>query len=566
MRSTSSRRGHELGSVNWAFVITLFLLLGFVFLWYQAADERDQAKAERQTAVQGIEKLKGEATAAGAMLQETSQVLGFASKTITVGGNQYTASDLDVARRHLQPDGKVEVDVAGAKTEVPGFYNWVRNGLTLQMSQSARTASSAAVTTKEVDFGWATTKFKEQLKQVGALAAAVPPKPTPPTDPGDAAAQAKYRADLESFTRAFDAYMGAMKALNAGEFQGELKRFKQVIGLPGVQDADTVKVVEVNYGAKVDVSPTSFQDLLTLPQAPFAAIGEDFRLNKEADLASIAKLTADLKAERQQVAEAATRFTTFQQQVETDLSKLRADLEAANSLASRNEARAVKAEQVSATVESEAKAEKSRLTSQNSALQEAVRGNKEKADLEIRRDDPDGRILSVSNERGTASINLGSKARAYPGLRFAVSYVDRGGARVGKGEVQVIRVTGEYSSEVRITGAASTFVAGDLISNPLFDAGRDIHVYCVGWTPDLIQRRRFAEMNVIVDARPSGDTDWFIVPDEWLGGEAAAPAEGSEEGEAPAAGASPLDKAKQEAQTFGASVITRRMIEAFLKL
>lgn len=565
MRSPSSRGAAQLGSVNWAFVVTLFLLLGFVFMWYSAADERDKAKAERQTAVQGLEKLKSEATAVGEALRETSLVLGWASKTMTVGGNQYTASDLDVARRHLQLDGKVEVDVNGQKTEVAGFYNWVRNGLTVDMSQSARTATPAAATSKEIDFGWMTTKFKEKLKEVSALASAIPAKPTPPVDPGDDVAQAKYRADLASYTSAVASHQEAMKALNGAEFAAELKRYKQVIGVFGAVDPDTVKVVQTNYGAKLDFVPTSFQDLLTLPQAPFAALVEDLKLNKEADLASLAKLNADLKAERQQVAEAAARYTQLQTQNETDLSKLRADLDTANSTASRNEARAVKAEQMATSVETEAKTEKSRLVSQNRALEERVRGIKEKADLEIRRDDPDGRILAVSNERAVGTINLGTKARVYPGLKFAVSYVDRGGARQTKGEVQVLKVTGEYSSEVRITGALSSLVAGDLISNPLFDATRDIHVYCVGWTPDLIQRRRFADMNVVLDERPSAQTDWFIVPDDWQGGMAAA-AEGAEEGAEPAAGASPLEKAKQEAQTFGASVITRRMIEAFLKL
>ena len=33
----------ERGSVNWAFVITLFLLLGVIFMWWTAADERDLA-------------------------------------------------------------------------------------------------------------------------------------------------------------------------------------------------------------------------------------------------------------------------------------------------------------------------------------------------------------------------------------------------------------------------------------------------------------------------------------------------------------------------------------------
>ena len=79
---------------------------------------------------------------------------------------------------------------------------------------------------------------------------------------------------------------------------------------------------------------------------------------------------------------------------------------------------------------------------------------------------------------------------------------------------------------------------------------------------DLIEAARLKEMRVVVDAAPTGGTDYFVVPDSWQGG-APKPVEGADPA---AAGANPLDKAKQDALTFGATVITKRMLESFLKL
>ena len=116
---------------------------------------------------------------------------------------------------------------------------------------------------------------------------------------------------------------------------------------------------------------------------------------------------------------------------------------------------------------------------------------------------------------------------------------------------------------------ANPIVGGDIISNPLFDADEPIHVFIVGELqkyPLSIAERRLNRMNVIIDAEPYGETDYFVVPDAL-----AAPApettdddDGFDDDEGQPAGASEYEKIQQVAKNFGATVITERMLNEFL--
>ena len=74
--SLSFRRRSDLGNVNWAFVITLVLLLGFVFLWFQAADERDKAKEETQKTKDAYKEVNAQIETGGLDFLDVNQVLG----------------------------------------------------------------------------------------------------------------------------------------------------------------------------------------------------------------------------------------------------------------------------------------------------------------------------------------------------------------------------------------------------------------------------------------------------------------------------------------------------------
>jgi hypothetical protein len=566
----SARGSSMLGSVNWAFVITLFLLLGIIFMWWSAADERDQAVLKRDEYSKALSTVSAEGLAIAEELDKTAKLMGFNTQTIAYKGGTYAKVDRAAAEQHLLMTGEVEIsspDNPDVKIKLPGTLNLLLNHLKVTIPVAVRSGDGAAVAKefiKEVDFTWASQNFKNKLKEVSALGAAVPHQPQPPADTDDEAATAKYRADLEAYNRAVQAYNAAMTQLTGPDFTNEWKQFKQVIsGVPF--DPDTTKAYELNFRPKlVGNEAKTFQDLLALWKGPFDSILAEFKANKEADQIQIAKLNAEIGALTKSVEEEKKRFEDLRSGDQAELTRQKAEYDKVLAQSAANEQQARKAENDLQVALGEFKKQQSRSNAEMSAMRSRIASDKERADLEIRRDEVDGTLLSVSNTSQTGTISVGSSDKAYPGLKFVVSYVDRGGARQAVGQVQVIKVTGPHSSEVRVLDATQPLVTGHLISNPLFASGREIHIHPVGWTPDLIQSRRLRDMNVIVDAQPTAKTDFFVVPDDWKGGSAAPPAEGEEP--AAAAAANPLDKAKLEAQTFGATVITFRMLDNFLRL
>jgi hypothetical protein len=571
LASARSARGNAAtGSVNWAFVITLFLLLGVVFMWWNAADERDQTIAKRDEYKKNYDAIRLEGQALADELDKTAKLMGFTGpKPLVWQGTPVTTVDRTAAEQHLIATGEVEftsVEDPTVKVKMPGTLNILLNGLKVTITAAARSGDGSAVAkewTKEVDFSWASQAFKGKLKDVNLLWQAIPPRPEPPADKDDEAATAKYRADLETYTRAVGNYNAAMSELTGPQFSGEWKQWKQVIsGVPF--DPDTTKAYELNFRPKlVGNEAKTFQDLLVLWKGPFEAILTEFRLNKETDQQIIAKLNSEKAALEKSLEEQKTRYTELQTGDAAELTRTKAELEKERTRADTNEQLRQQADNTTTQVSTDSKKQLAKANAENAAMKNRIASEKERADLEIRRDEVDGTLLSVSG-RDTGTISVGSSDKAFPGLKFNVSYVDRGGARQTVGMVQVIKVTGPHSSEVRVLSATQPLVSGHLISNPLFASGREIHIYAVGWTPDLIQSRRLADMNVIVDAAPTARTDYFVVPDDWKGGTAAAPKEGEEPSAVPAT--NPLDKAKQEAFTFGATVITFRMLDAFLRL
>ncbi len=564
LRGGTTPRSRSLGSVNWAFVITLFVALIFIFMWYTVADDRDKLKADNENYVKAYKEGAVQLETAIGHITALSDAVGFKTLSVNLGGRNIPLSDVAKLRQHFDKAGEVEVVQAdGTKVMEPGFMASLWK-LEVQIDQSTRSGGNPGVTETVVDLSQTSPKFREAVSRIAALVRALPPKPALPMDPDDAAAQAKYRADSEIHMKATEELKKATDAFHGeGEFAKERKVLSQTIGLPATLDIDQWKALKLSFAPKVDVPITSVE--LAFPQwrPVWDAISGEFRANKGADRQSIDKLNADLKAERQVVVDQNKRYEDLNTTLKAEIDAKTRELEEANKRAAANEQAARKAENDLQMQITERKREVGTLSAELTAHKERLAADKEHRDLAIRRDEVDGHLVGVNQLLETGTIDLGSDAKVYPGLKFVVSTVDRGGARQPKGEIQVIQVTGRNSSKVRIVSATGHIGSGDLISNPFFSSGAAIHIYCVGWTPDFVQRKRIEAMNVILDAAPTAATDFFVVPDEWKGGSAAAPAEGEE---APAAGASPLDKARQEANNFGAQLVTRRMLETFLKL
>ena len=108
-----------------------------------------------------------------------------------------------------------------------------------------------------------------------------------------------------------------------------------------------------------------------------------------------------------------------------------------------------------------------------------------------------------------------------------------------------------------------------MISNPFYDKRKPIHVFLAGDLkkyPKQIAVARLGEMGAVVDDQISDKTDWIVLPDTVTAG--ASPAAGAE-GAPPADAAapkeeSPMARYERLARTFGATLMTERVLEAFL--
>jgi hypothetical protein len=156
----------------------------------------------------------------------------------------------------------------------------------------------------------------------------------------------------------------------------------------------------------------------------------------------------------------------------------------------------------------------------------------------------------------------------FPGLKFNVSYIGRGGLRIYKGQVVVLKVLDAHYSQVSILSQVADerpIGAGDMISNPFYSATKTIHVYLAGELkkyPKAIAAARLKQANVVIDDAMSPATDYVVVPESLTAKPATA--EPGAEG-APAAGEkSEYERLAAMAASFGATLITERILENFL--
>ncbi len=96
--------------------------------------------------------------------------------------------------------------------------------------------------------------------------------------------------------------------------------------------------------------------------------------------------------------------------------------------------------------------------------------------------EPDGEILNVSEELGKAWISLGTKNKLRRGLVFDVFAYQKGGKRISKGRVEVLKVEADFS-EVAVLENLDRFnpiSAGDQITSPFFDQDEVPHFVFAG--------------------------------------------------------------------------------------
>ncbi|MCC7138553.1 MAG: hypothetical protein IT460_09030 [Planctomycetes bacterium] len=542
----------ERGMSMWPFVICLVLLLAFVFLWFSEKGEHEKATEE-------VAKLKLDVVAKDTELseydkwvREITAAVGFSSKTL--GSQKTQVTDVETLVKAINPDGD-------------GPIKALRDAAVVKATKGLITPKSGAATSTEVNLAKLSSEFKDKVK---AARDAFPGQlPAMPDDPDDAGEMAKWKAAKEEYDRKFDAYV---KQLTELAQMKEWAEYKAVIGATTLFDPEKTEIVAWNFWAKPAVANATVEDLLPVAPQIVKDIVATFSERVNALLSDIAGHQKTIEELKKTIdnGDAASlglkqQLEAVQKQLAEDTAKLQAEAAKARSDLETIRVAQTTAEQALAREKDERKAEVATLNQTVRAYENAQRENKERKDLAIQRDDPDGLVLEADANLLVGYINLGTADKVYAGVKFRVSTMGRGAIRETKGEVIVTKVLDAHYSQVRILStvdASHPIGRGDMIANPFFDAKAPVHVFIAGDLrkyPKSVAASRLQAMGCIVDDAVNVKTDFIVIPDSVAAG-TSAPAEG----DAAAAGASEYDKLMQLAKSFGATLATERMLEAFL--
>ncbi len=569
------------GSANWPFIISLLLLLVFVYMWFSQRDDLDAAEQSAATAKAERAEYEQIAREIASYTNDLSQTVGWQTKNpadvlqnaslkekanTLPGVQQFFFTDLDKLTANLTPDGTI--DVQG--TPQPGALNTMINSAEIEIQEEMRTASAEGVEATEVNFDELDPGLKDAIRNAQQLLGDVPPPPVPPRDPDDEAAQAEYESKLKAYEAAVKKANEAMQAVTEQKGWNEVK---DVIHGPGLFDPTTMKVVKLDMFTEPPDKKVSVEAFMAYPAQIIKNYNAEFAANKTEDQAVIGRMQADVQAKEQTISDLQDQLTSEQNRHSTDVSQLQGEVAQAREIAEQNRRDATTAQNELVRTNEEKTTMESRYKATNEALRERIRLDKEHDELEIRRQDPDGRILTSSPMMQTAVIDIGTNAKVYPGLRFLVTRIGRGGVRDAVGEVEVVRATGPNTAAVAITSLANPrnpILRGDIISNPFFKANAPVYVYIAGELgkyPREVLVGLVKKAGVVVDDKLTGRTDFIVVPND-MAAPAPKPAGGEDAGEeeGPAPTKSEYEQLQSRAREFGARVITERVFYDFLGL
>lgn len=557
MRSLNRQRG----SVNWPFVIVLIALLAFIYMWWDAQDQKDDNLKTIETQQGQIEQLRTIANARGEELKTVSNVVGFkkiVSGNDALGVDQATSVDVSRLSPHLNDQGMVTV----GDTQANGTLKEMIEQAYLTYQRERRTGSPKA---EAKDFSYATMSDELKAKLAEIAQFEVPAAPIPDHDPDDSAAVAAYEEEVAAFEQALAEWH---------------KLFDEAASMDGFKEwAETITNYEITDPNSQDLIKVTF--LQALPEQTveefFAAVRgvpaemrEEFAANKQADVAEIQRLAGILAQKEATISELNKNLKEQEDQYATDLTAKDSQIgDLQQQVSDANLEKQTAQNALTAEKESRRK-DVARLSSELDARKEALRILKQTRDLVIRRDDPDGDVVAANNTLRTAVINLGFNDKVYVGQRFNVSALDKVGDRVSKGMVMVTKVTGNKSARCRIVSMNAPITQGDFIHNPFYSPDETINVFFAGaiskW-PATMAKQRLASINVNLQSAIDGDTDYIVIPNAWVVAEQAKAdggGEDEEEEEEDMGAKSPIEEMQAHARKVGAEVITESLFDAFL--
>jgi len=557
----------ERGSTNWAFIITLILLLVFVYMWYDETDKQDKMTQDLKKAREDNVALNSDAVRAVEALRAISDAVGWEYKNFQLGNISFAERNIAITdealvRQNFKPDGVVPGAEDGQT--VDGILKKILSASQLSFEREARLHTTKTGDETAHTFKTLSSAFKDKLASVQAKWQEIPfTRPTPPADPDDEQGKTDYNAELAAWEKKVEEYNADLKALS--EMEGWTE-YTERIAAPGQWGDLSKEGVTVHFFTYTDTGKQTIEAAMSGLDEAFKRMGAELRADMSAWGQEITQLRKDTAAKEQALTEARDALSAEQTARTNDVNQLTERVNAETERANRNAIRATTAEnEATKTKEDSAKAVAG-LNREIEARKEQNRLLKEKQDLVIARNDDDGKVLVANNTLGTAMIDLGTKDKVYVGQKFGVSALDRNGNRRMKGEIMIVQVTGDHSAKTRIL--SGNVGGGDNIHNPFYEKGATIYVYFAAkldkWPKDMAAER-LAKLNVVVQDAPDGKTQYIIVPNSWTMA-AEAPAAG-EDGEEPAEGekaANPLEEIQKTARVFGANVITERILDAFL--
>lgn len=554
----------QLGATNWAFIIALLLLLVFIYLWYDETDKIENLTRERDDAVARAQALNDEAVVIANLAEDISKAVGWRNKVYVFdkvsnpGSPSITVTDAAAVRANSSPDGVVTV---GEETR-DGLLKQIIAEAQLAFDRKARRHTTTIGEAKPYKFETLGADFKQKLDDVVSKYAELPSRPIPPADPDDAQGQARYKAELQAYEARVAEYHAALKELTGME---GYKEFEGVIREPGTWGEISTELVKVHYFkyAAEGGERTLQAAVENIPQA-FRNMKAELAAYIDAANALISQLESDKRAKEEALAQAQQTLLTEQEGRTNDVTQLQNQLNEANEGRNRNMIEKTEAEQNLAREKDDRVKVETTLKREIEARKEQNRLLKEKRDLIIARDDPDGTVLASNSILHTATIDLGTADKVYVGQKFIVSALDRGGNRVNKGEIMIVRVSGRHASQVRVL--SGSVGDGDRIHNPFFQVGERVYIYIAGkldkW-PKEMAKQRLGMMNAVVQDEMNGDTHYVVVPNSWAAPAEKAAGEGDDDDDDEGA-ANPLEEIQKKARIFGANVITERLLDAFL--
>jgi len=562
----TSSTGRQLGGTNWAFIITLIIALVFIWMWFQETDKIDKAMADKKAAEEKVVRMNAEGVKLADALAGVSDVVGWKNKNfqlneITRNETSFSYSDAAAIKANFDPEGVVAGAEEGATTD--GLLKKLIASAQLTFEREARMHSTKTGEEKEYKFQTLSTAFKDKLESVKAKWSEIQfNRPIPPSDPDDDAGVADYNAALSAWEGQVKEYGNDLSELSS---MAGWTEYSKVIAAPGTWADITKTPLTVQFYQYTDTGERTIEAAMVGLDKGFERMGDELRANMQTWGQEVSQLRKDTAAKEASITELQTQLTGEQEAHNNDVQQLQDRLNTETERANRNAIRATNAENESARVKEDSTKAVAGLNREIEARKEQNRLLKEKRDLVIARDDVDGSVLVSNATLGTAMIDLGTKDKAFVGQKFVVSALDRAGNRVNKGEIMIVRVTGDHSAKCRILAGGAG--RGDRIHNPFYQPGERIYVYFAAkmdkWPKDMAAER-LAQLNVVVQDAPNGKTHYIIVPNSWAAPVEVTSDEDDEEDDEGGSASTPLEETQKTARLFGANVITESLLDAFL--